>query len=97
MAGLPGRYGHVQVPEDGAGEGGLRPQSGGTPALLPGRTAEGLRAADAGNLRFRRVGENQNLGETSSIAHNRHEFVPFFEDQLFYSGFLIITAFHSWI
>lgn len=52
LAGLPGRHRHFQVPEDGASEGGLRPQSGGAPALFPGRTAAGLRAADAGNLRF---------------------------------------------
>lgn len=64
VAELPGRHGHVQVPEDGAGEGGLRPRPGGASALLPGRTAEGLRAANAGNLRFRRVGEGQNLAET---------------------------------
>lgn len=74
VAGLPGRHRHVQVLEDGASEGGLRPLSGGTPALFPGRTAAGLRAADAGNLRFRRVREDQNLEETSTITLSTRTF-----------------------
>lgn len=70
VAGLPGRHGNVQVPEDSAGEGGLRPQPGGAPTLFPGRTAAGLRTADAGNLRFRRVGEDQNLEGASATARD---------------------------
>lgn len=68
VSGLAGRDGHLQVPEDGAGEGGLRPQPRGPPALLPGRAAAGLRAADAGDLRLGRLGEDQNLEEASAIA-----------------------------
>lgn len=74
VAGLPGRHRNVQVPEDSAGQGGFRPQSGGAPALFPGRTAAGLCAADAGSLRFRRVGEDQNLEKTSTITSPNRTF-----------------------
>lgn len=56
-----GRHRHVQVHEDGAGEGGLRPQSDSGRAVFSGWKRAGLRPTHARDIHFGYIREDQNL------------------------------------